>query len=180
MRRARAGCPEAVRELFERYSAPIRHVVRRRLDRRLRPQYDSLDFVQSVWTSFIQIPPERYTFATPDDLVGFLARVAFTKVVTAYRKRLETAKRDLNREEPADGRPDGTLMPGRGPQPTPSQVVMASERWERLLQRLPEKYRQILVLLRQGYSQQEVADALGLNIRLVHRLVRKLNATAKP
>ena len=71
-------------------------------------------------------------------------------------------------------------MPGRGPQPTPSQVVMASERWERLLQRLPEKYRQILVLLRQGYSQQEVADALGLNIRLVHRLVRKLNATAKP
>jgi RNA polymerase sigma-70 factor (ECF subfamily) len=177
MRRVRAGCPDAVRVLFERYSDHIRRLVRRRLHRRLRSQYDSLDFVQSVWASFIQIPAERYHFDAPDDLVGYLARVAYHKVVDAFRDRIAAAKRDANREvslEQSAGQPEGDPLPVRAPEPTPSQVAIAGERWERLREALPPRYRQALELLRQGYTQLEVADRLRLNPKLVHRLVQKL------
>jgi RNA polymerase sigma-70 factor (ECF subfamily) len=178
MTRVRAGCPLATQELLERYSDDVRRAVRRRLDRRLRPQYDSLDFVQSVWASFIQIPADRYTFETSEHLVAFLARVAFTKVVEAYRQRLRTAKRDLRREEACPAGPD--LAHGRrSPEPTPSQVVIAQERWEHLVRGLPEKYQRIVALLRQGHSKQEAADAVGLNVRLVHRLLQKLTKAVK-
>jgi RNA polymerase sigma-70 factor (ECF subfamily) len=188
MRRVRAGCPEAARTLFERYSGHILLIVRRRLDRRLRSQYDSLDFVQSVWASFFRTVPDRYTFDNAEDFIGFMARVAYNKVVETYREHLGTAKRDAAREVPLEeacggegatpAPAGGAALPNRSPQPTPSQVVMAEERWQRLVQGQPEKYRRILELLRQGYTQQETADRLGLNTRLVQRVLRKLQEIA--
>jgi RNA polymerase sigma-70 factor (ECF subfamily) len=188
MRRVRAGCSEAARTLFDRYSSHIHLIVRRHLDRRLRTQYDSVDIVQSVWASFFRTPPDHCTFDSPDAFVGFMARVAYNKVVETYRQRFRTAKRDARREVPLEevcpeGGPEpaparGAALPGRTPQPSPSQVVMAEERWERLLRGQPQKYRRILELLRQGYSQQEAADRLGLNPRLIQRVLRKLQEIA--
>ena len=48
MERVRSGSEEAAREMFDRYSGHIALVVRRRLDQRMRSQYDSLDFLQAV------------------------------------------------------------------------------------------------------------------------------------
>jgi RNA polymerase sigma-70 factor (ECF subfamily) len=168
MRRVRAGSPDAVQDLFVRYSDDVRRVVRSRLHRRLRSRYDSLDFVQSVWASFLQIPADRYTFDSPDDLVGFLARVAYNKVVEVFRQHFQ-AKRDVSREE---GVAEADEV--RDPRPTPSQVLIAEEHWERLLRNQPPHYRHILELLRQGYSHVEIADRLGLNPKLIQRLLHKL------
>jgi hypothetical protein len=54
LERARQGCQQAARLLYERYGPAVRHAVRRRLAPSLRRHFDSADFIQSVWGSFFQ------------------------------------------------------------------------------------------------------------------------------
>jgi RNA polymerase sigma-70 factor (ECF subfamily) len=179
MSRVRAGDPEAAGEMYERYGHHIRRIVRSRLHRRLRKQYDSLDFVQSVWAVFIQIPPERRRFDTPDDLVGFLARLACNKIVDVYRRRAQSASygsatREISLETTASSGP--IAAPG----PTPSQSAIAREQWEKLVRDQAPLLRRILEFLRQGYSHEEIGDMLGLNPKFVQRFVQKLQRRKGP
>src|SRR5687767_635770 len=97
MARARAGCPDARRTLHEKYGHAVRRVVRLKLHRKMRAQYDSLDFAQDVWASFFVLPPERCTFASPNELADFLAAVAQNKVIEEFRRKMLGAKENLNR-----------------------------------------------------------------------------------
>jgi RNA polymerase sigma-70 factor (ECF subfamily) len=182
MRRVRQGCPGAAREVYDRYNPHVQRIVRRYLARRLRKQYDSLDFLQEVWTSFFMTPADRYTFDRPADLINFLGRVATNKVVEAYRQRVQTAKHDIARELPIARLPadDGTIQksavaaepPGR--EPTPSQLTIAEERWELMLRGQPPRSRRVLELLRQGHTYREVSEQTGIHHKVIQRLVRKL------
>ena len=174
MERVRAGDPRAAQEVFDRYSEPIRRVVRRYLHQRLRTQYDSIDILQTVWASFFQVPPERYTFETPEALISFLSQLAYNKVVDVFRRRLMTGKHNVNRQvslhEPA--RELDNILPVR--QPTPSQLAIAEEHWERIIQGQPPRVRQVLEMLRVGHTQREVADRFGLHPKTIQRLLEKL------
>jgi RNA polymerase sigma factor (sigma-70 family) len=181
MKRVRTGCPEAARELFERYGGHVRRVVRRKLHQRLRPQFDSTDFTQAVWASFFATPADEFAFDTPDALVAFLAGMAYHKVTDAYRRRMRSAKCDARREValPKDGlRGEGNLRDPR--QQTPSQVAIANETWDRLLERQPSHYRLALELLRRGHTQAEAAARVGLDPRQIRRLLEKLNRDSCP
>ncbi len=172
MRRVRAGDPEAVREVYERYSDPIRRAVRHRLHRRLRRQFDSLDFVQSVWASFIQIPADRCPFANEDELIAYLARIALNKVVEVYRQRMQGSLRATCREVPLEDANAEQPLPS--PDPRPSQVFMAEEKWERLLAEQGPLLRRILELKRAGYSHEEIGEQLLVNSKFIQRFLRKL------
>jgi RNA polymerase sigma-70 factor (ECF subfamily) len=173
MERVRSGCDEAAREVFDRYSAHVARVVRRYLHQRLRPQYDSLDFLQAVWASFFTAGLERRRFERPQELIAYLSRMACNKIIDANRKR---------RGDP-DGRPQetqGGLMPdgqeaqAAARQPTPSQVFIAEESWERLLRDQPPVLRRALEMLRQGHSYREIADEVGLHPKALQRFLHKL------
>jgi RNA polymerase sigma-70 factor (ECF subfamily) len=182
MARVRGGCAEAARELFNQYSEQIRLVVRRRLNDRLRRHYDSLDFLQEVWASFFAVPPERFTFASPVELVRFLSRVAYNKVVETVRRRA-TRKWNLTRERcVTDFRPPLRLeqLKADERQPTPSQVAIANEKWERLLRGQPAHCRRILELLRQGHGQTEIARELCLPLKAIQRLLSRLTDRQGP
>jgi RNA polymerase sigma-70 factor (ECF subfamily) len=174
MQRVRAGDPRAAQEVFDRYSEPIRRVVRRYLHQRLRTQYDSVDLLQTVWASFFQVPPERYTFETPEALIGFLSQMACNKAVDVFRRQLMTGKYNANRQvslnEPAHELEN--VLPAR--QPTPSQLAIAEEHWERIIRGQPPRVRQVLEMLRGGHTQREVADRFGLHPKTIHRLLEKL------
>jgi RNA polymerase sigma-70 factor (ECF subfamily) len=173
MRRVEGGCGEAAQELFTRYGPHILRVVRRKLDKKLRSKFDSLDFVQDVWTSFFAQGQLRRDFDRPEALVAYLANMAYHKVVDAFRQRVQTRKHDVNREHSLDG-----LRSGAGEliarQPTPSQVAVANERWQQLLDGQPARYQDILKLLRQGNTHEEVALQLGVNEKTVRRVVQKI------
>jgi RNA polymerase sigma factor (sigma-70 family) len=171
MARVRDGDQDAVRELLDTYGDFLLHVIRRRLNRPLRTQFDSADFVQAVWASFFTGRLKDQEFASPEDLINFLAGLARNKVCDAARKGMRTDKRNLYRAHSLDG--SAAALAGREPSPlpTPSQVVMAEEQWNRLLDGQPEHYRRILLLLREGHTQQEVAAALRLNEKTVRRVV---------
>jgi RNA polymerase sigma-70 factor (ECF subfamily) len=174
MARVQGGCQQAAEEVVRRYGGLIRKVVRRRLDQRLRPEYDSLDFLQEVWSSFFRTAQDC-TFQKPDDLIAFLANMACHKITDAERHRQST-RGGLAGEEPLpqpteDDR--GHELPVRR-QPTPSQVAVANEQWENLLRGLPPEYQRMLELLRQGYTHEEIAQNLGIYTKVIQRLLERL------
>jgi RNA polymerase sigma factor (sigma-70 family) len=187
MQRARSGCPDAAREVFDRFNPHVQRVVRRHLARRLRRQYDSHDFQQAVWASFFLIPADHYTFDCPADLVNFLARIAANKVIEAYRHQVLTLKNDVGRELPIDQLPAGdqVVCPAAvsaepaGREPTPSQVAIAEERWELMLRNQPPLRRRVLELIRQGHSLGEAAEQTGVHPKAIQRLLRKLSGGAQ-
>jgi DNA-directed RNA polymerase specialized sigma24 family protein len=128
MKRVLAGDTEAAQELHALYGHHILHAVRKRLHQRLRSKFDSIDFVQDVWASFFTDIPEKNAFATPDDLVAFLTKMARNKVSSAVRTRMHQQKYNVNRETPLETMPRGAdRFPSA--QQTPSEIFMEGEEW---------------------------------------------------
>jgi RNA polymerase sigma-70 factor (ECF subfamily) len=180
MQRIRAGCPDAAREVFERYSRPIHMIVRHRLNPRLRSQFDSLDFAQDAWACFFDVPADRYCFKTPEELVNYLAGIAHHKLVDASRQRLQTTKHARHEVQPL--RPQTDEDSGNDPpmrQPTPSQVAIAEEQWGRLLEDQPPRVRRALEMLREGHTHNKIAECLGVHPKMLQRVLQHLERKLK-
>jgi RNA polymerase sigma-70 factor (ECF subfamily) len=176
LERLNSGCPEASRELLERYGPHIQRVIRRRLDRRLRSKFDTIDFVQSVWASFFAHQGTRKPFDSPEAFIAYLAAMAKNKVVDAYRQRLQTKQYNVRRERSISNESTGFAAEHlRSPGATPSQYLIADEEWERLLSSQPPAGRRILLMLRQGQSHGEIASEVGVHERTIRRLLRRLH-----
>jgi RNA polymerase sigma-70 factor (ECF subfamily) len=169
----RTGDPTAAAVIYQRYGPFIRAAVRRQLHPRLRTRFDSLDFVQDVWASFLAIPADRYTFATPQALLAFLNRVAYNKVVEVFRQRFGTQKDDVTRESRV-GDAEGGRDPFPSAAPTPSQWAVAGEVWERLLSQFPHGHRVVVERLREGYTHEDIARMANVSLSTVNRIVRRL------
>jgi RNA polymerase sigma-70 factor (ECF subfamily) len=180
MQRLREGSEDAARELLARFGEPILRVVRRKLSRELRSKFDSVDFVQAVWASFFADVPRQRRFDHPQALIAFLVTLAQNKVVDAVRQRMQTQKYNVNRERPLDGSVavEAKGVAARGP--TPSQVAVANDEWQRLLAELPDRYQRMLVLLREGHTQKDIARELNVNEKTVRRVLEKLNEEPLP
>jgi RNA polymerase sigma-70 factor (ECF subfamily) len=172
------GSEDAARRLHEQYGPYIAMAVRRKLPPRLRSKYDSLDFVQDVWLSFFRLP-ER-AFESPEHLIGYLVRMAKNKLTDVRRDRLDAAKHAVCREEPlgreveCQERQEVFARDG-----TPSEAAISHEMWERMVAGQPPVFRRVLLMLRAGYSQQEVAERLTLCTRTVQRILSRAHARAK-
>jgi RNA polymerase sigma factor (sigma-70 family) len=169
LERARGGCPDAARLLYERFGRAVERAVRRRLARQLRRYFDSADFIQSVWGSFFTSPRD-YRFDSPQALVAFLSRIAYNKVAEKTRQRLGTLRHDARREVPLDE----AAAPVPAPTPTPSQHARAAECWDGLTRGLPPRHRQALELIREGHTHEEIADSLGIDRSTISRLLKRL------
>ncbi|MDB5313629.1 MAG: polymerase sigma factor [Gemmataceae bacterium] len=169
-----AGDHAALAALYAEYGGLVREAVRRRLPDRLRKEYDSLDFAQDVWASFCHLPPGKHHFATPEDLGGFLVRVAHNKVIDVCRRRLGTQGYDVTREQPLVRAADGADVPVPDRQPTPSQWAIAAERWAEIAAALPAQHVAVIERLREGFTQQEVAAMAGITDRTVRRIVDRV------
>ena len=179
MERIRAGSQDAARLLVEQYGHHILRVVRRTLHKKLRSKFDSVDFQQDVWASFFANQPQK-TFERPEALAAFLAKMAKNKVLMAHRARCRFRRHNVNRENSLDGSAAFQAENVTAREPSPSQLAVAQEKWEQLLQGQPPRYQRILTLVRQGYTQQQIAQELGVDERTVRRVVRKVAPEALP
>lgn len=175
-----AGSQDAARELVDKYGEVLLRAIRRRLATRLRTQYDSEDFAQAVWASFFAAPLHQYRFDTPADLTAFLVTLATNKVCSAARHDLQAKKRDLNRVHSLDGSAAAVVNYLTGHDPTPSQVVLAQEQWDRLLRGQPPQDQCILHLLRRGFTAEQIAGELRLNEKTVRRVVDRALSRIQP
>jgi RNA polymerase sigma factor (sigma-70 family) len=167
------GSAEAARRFMDQYGQYIRHVVRRHMMQKLRAKFDSEDFLQDVCVSFFSHPPSPEQFADPTALLGFLDRITRNKVTDATRQR-QAQRCDMNRENSLDGSAQFAVENLRAADPTPSDVVATDECWQALDSGDHPNHTKLLYMLRNGYTQEEVARVLGLSVRHVQRLMQKL------
>src|SRR5581483_2120860 len=100
MRRAQSDDPAAIRDFLGRFEREVQMMVRARLPRKLRTQFDSVDFVQGVWQSFFSdLRAHPREFANTEHLRGFLAGVVRNKVREQHRRLTRTGKYDVAREQ---------------------------------------------------------------------------------
>ena len=174
MRRIQEGSEDAAWELVGQYGEAIQRAVRRALNQKLRSKFDSLDFVQLVWSSFFRVRDKLDRFNRPEELVAFLVTMARNKVGMEVRRLLSTEKYNLNRERSLDewGVSAEAVVPGRAP--PPFEVAIAREQWSRMLQNQPRHYQQIIQLRLQGGTYRDIADSLDLAECTVRRFLKKL------
>ena len=106
-------------------------MVRARLPKKLRNQYDSADFVQAVWQSFFSdLPQDAPDFENERHLRQYLAGVVRNKVYEQHRRLTRTEKYDVWREERLYIRRGDRDVPREvvSPDPSPSQAAQAGDR----------------------------------------------------
>jgi len=160
------GEVEALGELFEAYAPYLRAVVRRQLSDRLRPKFDSVDVVQSVWVQLIR-RLGRDGWRVNDE--GHLRAL----LVTIARRRLITRARQCDRAGDRPAEDDWTAV-ADARQASPSEAAQANDLWERMLGLLPPEHHPILALRREGVALAEIAARTGLHEGSVRRILRRL------
>jgi RNA polymerase sigma factor (sigma-70 family) len=174
LQEAQRGDQSAWETLFRECYPKVRRVVRRKLDRSMRSLFDSTDFASDVMKS-LAANWNQLSFPSIDSLIAFLAHVAEQKVIDEHRKR-HTLKRDVTRERrlaPGDSETGPVQVPSA--EPTASQQAQANEVQEWLLDRRDETERAIINLRQEGYSNADIADKTGWNIRKVQRFLKDLH-----
>lgn len=170
--RAREGFAEAAAEIVRLFGGRVRQVVRRHLDRRVRPLFDSTDLTQEVWSDFFAKVLYAQNFANAKRLGGYLAKMAEHKARDAGRSHLQTQKGDLRRERELSALPRLAEQLA-DPRPGPAQIAEDHDEWEHTLYKYVE-YRDVIELLGQGYNCQQIAAELGVSVKSVRRAIRKL------
>jgi RNA polymerase sigma-70 factor (ECF subfamily) len=168
-----SGSEDAARQLTERYGHYLRVAVRRWLHKRLRTQFDSLDFVQDVWASFFARGYNKTAFNDPKQLIELLRRMARNKVVTVFRRKFQTQKANINREQSLQEAQEkhGLQLIDRQ-QATPSQIVSGDEEWEKFLNGQLPAYREVLRRYGDGRDVPTIARELAVSERTVRRVLR--------
>ena len=164
------GCDRAAWQLVEQFGSDIRAVVRRRMNPGMRKFLDSEDFVQSVWVSLIRISPRLGTIKEPRQLIALLAEMASNKVIDQVRR--DNAQKNGGALERRGKQIDVDAAPAA--MPTASQVAIARERWQRLVEQESEQCRRIVQLKISGKSCVDIAADLGVNERTVRRVIARL------
>jgi RNA polymerase sigma-70 factor, ECF subfamily len=173
MARARGGCGEALGRLLESCHGYLLMVARQEFDADLLAKGGPSDVVQET---FLDAHRDfgRFQGGSEAELLAWLRCLLRHNMANFTRRYRDTDKRQVQREVPLDG---GTAAGGAGPAAdaaTPSGLAMEGERaraLEQALGRLPEDYRQVILLRhREGRSFPEIAELMGRSPNAVHKL----------
>ena len=178
MRRLRDGSEEAAWELVEHYGSSVQRVIRRSLNEQMRSKFDSIDFVQAVWFSLFKERERFNSFQSPAQLSAFLMGMARNKLAHEHRRRLQTQKHDVRREQAAD---DLNAYDSHYPEtscPRPSQVAQARELWNSIIAGESEQNQGIVKLRLAGMTYEEIGSTLGIHERTARRVIDRLSKEA--
>jgi RNA polymerase sigma-70 factor (ECF subfamily) len=175
---ARCGDAAALEEIVRAFGDEVRMMVRVRLPRLLRPQFDTLDFTQCIWASVLAgLSDAEARFDSAAQFRGYLAGVARNKVLAEYRRRTRTQKYDVRREEPLEVR-RGTGGSGIDEpvsrDPSPSEALDPEARLERVLRGRPPIERRVVELRSQGFTLVEIGAELDVHEKTVRRILDRL------
>lgn len=169
----RDGSAEAFQQVIDQYGRHVFRAVRRRLDRRIRSKFDSDDFAQAVWVSLFDKRQQLKSFAEPQELIMFLARVASNKVIDEGRRRLQLKKHNVKRERNMDDCNHREQIIAKSP--TPSACAIADEQMELLCRDQRKTHLQFLELRSMGATIAEIASRMGVTERTVERVFHHLS-----
>jgi len=152
LERARRGDQAAINQLFGRYMPMLRRWASRRIPPGARHLGDTDDIVQITMVRALNHLND-FEYRHVGSFLAWLRQIAFHQIINQVRA--------------AQRRPAGTdlseLIPDGAP--APLEAVLGRElldAYERALQRLPERYRQVLIVrIELEMSFAEIAEAMG-------------------
>jgi RNA polymerase sigma-70 factor (ECF subfamily) len=172
---ARAGSDTAVGQILEACRGYLLLIAQRELDPALRTKGGASDLVQQTMLDACR-DFGRFQGTSEAELLAWLRRLLLNNLTDFARQYRETDKRQLGREVSLDAGASGE-RPGRevaAPIPSPSRVAMNLEQAEavqRALQRLPEEYRQVILLrLQDDRPFEEIGQVLGRTANAARKL----------
>src|SRR5262245_56122041 len=183
IRGVEAGAPDAAHRLWDHYFERLVLLVRARMAGGV-PQRaaDAEDVALSAFATFCrraaegQLEPLR----DRDNLWALLAKIAVCKAADLARRerRQKRGGGEVRGESVWEGEDSATDAAGieqvLDSEPTPESVVAVAEECRRLLDLLPDPtLRSVAMWKLEGYSNEEIAERLGVVTRTVER---KLNA----
>jgi len=171
LERAKNGSRQAASDLFERYRRRLTLLVRYKVAPEWRARLDIDDLVQeTLLRAYRDLP--GFTYRGPSSFFHWLSSIAGHVIADAIRYHGRVRR---------EGRPTHFRSPSNpnGPEPadsvTPSRVFAQEERLQRLirlLDALPENYREALVLAKfEGLTTAEMAARLAISREAVALLV---------
>jgi RNA polymerase sigma-70 factor (ECF subfamily) len=165
--RLNSGDAEAIQQALVAHAGILRMMVRRQLPRWLRPRFDSMDIVQSVWAHLLPgLQAGRWHFASPAELRAFLVKVTRNRLTN----RIHHAAHEFDHARTRANVPAGTpahVAP-------PDEAVSAKEDWQQLLSLCPPAHRELLRLKRDGVPLAQIATRTGLHPSSVRRILYDL------
>ena len=184
---AAAGDAAAVQTLLHQHLPGLRAYVRLRVGPALRARESASDLVQSVCRDVLE-NIERFRYPGESAFKAWLYATALRKIADRA-EYWNAGKRDVGREALALDAPFGTSGSGGGGGDdarladvyrsvcSPSHVAMGREAMDRLesaFEKLPEDYREVVVLSRIiGLSRAEIAERMGRTEASVRNLLSR-------
>ena len=175
---AKEGDPSALNQLCSIYGERVRRIIRFRMDRKLRPKFDSVDVVQDALILALG-GLESFTYKNEGDFLRWLSRIAENRLGDIL-DRFHAGKRDIRKEIPFKKRGASTEGVFTGPadpmgMTTPSVIVTRKEEFdalEKAMDALSPELREVIVLTRiEGLSYRDAGERLGKSSDAVRRLV---------
>ena len=172
------GDRAAAGQAFAAYEPYLRKVVRQLLPAELRPKFDSVDVVQSVYGDVLcAFRAGGMRFGNVAQLRAFLVRATRNRFIDRVRRHRTAARRERplpgDRAECSTGHPAAPLP--ASPEPRPSESAAASELWDRLLALCPPEHHRLLLLRRRGAGAAEIGRQVGMHEGSVRRVLRELS-----
>jgi len=177
---AKEGDETALNQLCSIYGERVRRIIRFRIDRKLRPKFDSVDIVQDALILALG-GLKDFSYRNEGDFLRWLSRIAENKLHDIVGK-FHTEKRDVHKEIPFKKEGGSTIdgsVGAAGPirTTTPSVIACRKEALDKLEQAMDElkpEYRQVVVLKRiEGLSHAEIAERLGKKTGAVRMLLAR-------
>lgn len=164
-----SGDDAAAEEVFRAYEPYLRMVVRRMLPSNLRPKFDSIDVVQSVWADVITgFRKAGWQFSDAAHLKAFLVRATRNRFIDRVRQN----RMAVEKNQPLG--PEQLESAATTAEPDPGDVLEADELWEKMLTLCAANHRPILELKRQGSSLAEIAAKTGFHESSIRRILYDL------
>jgi DNA-directed RNA polymerase specialized sigma24 family protein len=184
----RAGDAAALQPLWERYYARLVGLARQRLQGRAPALADEEDIALSAFDSF-QRGAEQGRFPRlndRDDLWQVLILLARQKAADLLQhegrqKRGGGRVRPLSAlADPQASASEESFLELFGPEPTPALAAELAEDCRRRLDALDGELRAVAVRKMEGYSNEEIAAALGRSVATVERKLRVIRSLWQP
>ena len=158
-----------VRELYEKYAAPLRLFLHRQLRVKSRVE----DHLHDIFEKLLRYPPTE-RLMRPDN---YLWRIAWRLVNAANRR---VGKDGMRMAKVAGEAGDWVL--GQSGAPTPddvSECIAYLEQVQQRLARLSPEERKAVLMKRFGYSHEEIAARMEISIETVRNHLRRGYLTLK-
>lgn len=165
------GDASAAEAIFVAYEPYLRKVVRRMLPPQMRKRFDSVDIVQSVWGDILaRFQSSDWHFTNAVQLRVFLVKITRHRCIDRCRQnRVSLDREELPEALDSLSHRDSAIN-------NPCDSMDATELWNKLLTACPPEHHDLLTLRRQGFSNVEIGEQLGMHAGSVRRLLRELAA----